>query len=321
MEIVLVTGASGFVGSAVLHLLIVKGWAVRGAYRHGVPSILPAGVHGIVTGDLDAEQDWSVALEGVSTVVHTAARVHMMQDAASDSLTEYRRVNVKGTLNLAHQAGAAGVKRFVFLSSVKVNGEFTSGGRRFRADDVSAPEDSYGLSKLEAEQGLMALARETGMEVVIIRSPLVYGPGVKGNFASMVRWVQKGIPLPLGAVHNQRSLLALENLVDFIALCADPERSQRAVNEIFLVSDGEDVSTTELLRRVARAYGVETRLLPVPAHYIHAAATILGKGAVADRLLGSLVVDNAKARELLGWTPVISMDEQLQKMALYDSPV
>jgi nucleoside-diphosphate-sugar epimerase len=244
-----------------------------------------------------------------------------MQDTAGDCLAEFRRVNTEGTLNLARQAAAAGVKRFVFLSSVKVNGEITRRGCLFRADDVSAPEDAYGLSKLEAEQGLIALASETGMGVVIIRPPLVYGPGVKGNFASMVRWLRKGIPLPFGTVHNQRSLVALENLVDFIALCAQPERSPCAANEVFLISDGEDISTSELMRKAARAYGLEARLLPVPAPWIYAAATIFGKGAVAQRLLGSLAVDNSKARELLGWTPVISMDEQLQKMARYDSCV
>ena len=320
MEIVLVTGASGFVGSSLLHRLAGEGRAVRGAYRHDVPT-LPAGVQGIAAGDLGATQDWRLALDGVAAVVHTAARVHVMQDAARDPLTEYRRVNVKGTLNLARQAAASGVKRFVFLSSVKVNGEFTPSGCSFHAADVPAPEDAYGLSKLEAEQGLMELARETGMEVVIIRPPLVYGPGVKGNFSSMMRWVLKGVPLPLGAVQNKRSLVALENLVDFIALCADPERSPRAANEVFLVSDGEDVSTTELFCKVARAHGVKARLLPVPASLIKAVANLLGKGAVADRLLGSLVVDNSKARDQFCWTPVISMDEQLQKMVRHDSRV
>jgi nucleoside-diphosphate-sugar epimerase len=320
MEIVLVTGASGFVGFALLHRLAGEGRAVRGAFRHDVPT-LPAGAQGIAAGDLGAAQDWRAALDGVDAVVHTAARVHVMQDAAGDPLAEYRRMNVEGTLNLARQAAAAGVKRFVFLSSVKVNGEFTPRGCPFRLADVPAPEDAYGISKLEAEQGLMNLARETGIEVVIIRPPLVYGPRVKGNFASMVRRVSKGIPLPLGAVHNQRSLVALENLVDFVALCADPERSPRAANEVFLISDGEDVSTTELLRKVAQAYGMEARLLPVPSSWIDAAAAMLGKGTVADRLLGSLVVDNSKTREMLGWTPVISMDEQLQKMCRYDSRI
>lgn len=318
MEIVLVTGASGFVGSALLHRLAAEGRAVRGASRHDVPT-LPARVQGIAAGNLGATQDWRLALDGVAVVVHTAARVHVMQDVARDPLTEYRRVNVKGTLNLARQAAAYGVKRFVFLSSVKVNGEWTLNGCAFRAADIPAPEDAYGISKLEAEQGLMDLARETGMEVVIIRPPLVYGPGVKGNFASLVRWVRKGIPLPLGVVHNKRSLVALENLVDFIALCADPERSHLAANEVFLISDGEDVSTNGLLRKVANAYNVAPRLMPIPVLWIRTFARLLGKRAVADRLLGSLVVDSSKAWDLLGWKPVVSMDEQLKNMALHDT--
>lgn len=244
-----------------------------------------------------------------------------MKEGSGDPLAEYRRVNVQGTLALARQAAQAGVRRFIFLSSIKVNGERTGNGKSFCEADLPLPEDAYGLSKLEAEQGLMPLTQETGMEIVIIRPPLVYGPGVKGNFASMVRWVRKGIPLPFGAVRNKRSLVALENLVNFITLCADPERSPRAANEVFLISDGEDVSTTELLRKVACAYGVSPRLLPVPVGLLRIAAGVLGKRAVADRLLGSLVVDSSKARELLGWKPVISMDEQLRKMALHDSLV
>jgi nucleoside-diphosphate-sugar epimerase len=243
-----------------------------------------------------------------------------MKDKTVDPLAEYRMVNVAGTLALARQAAEAGVRRFVFISSIKVNGELTLSGRSFLPDDTPAPEDAYAISKLEAERGLMAISRDTGIEIVIIRPPLVYGPGVKGNFAAMIRWIRRGVPLPLGAVHNRRSLVALANLVDFIVLCADRERSPRAANEVFLIADGEDVSTTELLRKVARAYGGKPRLLPVPARWMRFAAGLLGKGAVADRLLGSLVVDSLKARDLLGWRPVISMNEQLQKMAQHDAP-
>lgn len=222
-------------------------------------------------------------------------------------------------LALARQAAGTGVHRFVYISSVKVNGERTASNTAFHVGDTPVPEDAYGMSKYEAEQGRMALARDTGMEVVIIRPPLVYGPGVKGNFASLVRGVRKGIPLPLGAVHNKRSLVALENLVDFIAVCADPERSPRAANEVFLISDGDDFSTTELLRKVAKAYHVAPCLLPIPVSWIKTVAGFLGKSDVADRLLGSLVVDSSKARELLGCKPVVSMDMQLKKMASHDS--
>jgi nucleoside-diphosphate-sugar epimerase len=186
---------------------------------------------------------------------------------------------------------------------------------------VPAPQDAYAISKWEAEQGLMAIARETGMGVVIIRPPLVYGLDVKGNFAKLVQWVRKGIPLPFGALQNRRSLLALDNLVSFIALCADPAKSPKAANEVFLISDGEDVSTAELLRRVARAYGTKAHLIPVPPAWLRFGARLLGKSAVADRLLGSLVIDSSKARELLGWRPVVTMDEQLQKMARDAAPV
>lgn len=312
----LVTGATGFVGTALCARLAASGVEIVPAVRR--ESGLP---HEVVVGNIDASTDWRHALASCDAVVHLAARVHVMEDAAQDPLASYRGINTEATRNLARQAVDAGVKRFVFISSIKVNGERTEVGRPFTPDDAPAPEDPYAVSKHEAEELLLGLASETGMEVVIIRPPLVYGPGVKGNFAAMVRWVRRGVPLPLGAVHNRRSLIALDNLVDFIALCADRERSPRAAGEVFLISDGEDVSTTELLRKVARAYGVKPRLAPVPARWLRFAAGLLGKGAVADRLLGSLVVDSSKARDLLGWRPVVSMDGQLQKMARHDARV
>jgi nucleoside-diphosphate-sugar epimerase len=226
-------------------------------------------------------------------------------------LAEYRRVNVDGTLALARAAAQAGVRRFVFVSSIKVNGERTPPGRAFRADDAPAPADAYGVSKWEAEQGLFALSRETGMEVVVIRPPLVYGPGAKGNFAALVRWVARGVPLPLGAVrHNRRSLVGLDNLVDLIVTCLD---HPGAANEVFLAADGEDLSTADLLRRVGRAMGHPARLLPVPVWVLQAAAASLGKRAVAERLLGSLQVDGSKAGELLGWEPPCMVDEGLRR--------
>ncbi len=318
---VLVTGGTGFLGQAVLQKLLVSGRCPLIAAVRRKNTDFPAEVKLASVNTLGSSTDWTACLHEVGVVIHCAARAHVMKEETRDPLLEYRRVNVQGTLALAGQAAKAGVRRFVYISSIKVNGEHTASNISFHAEDIPAPEDAYGISKLEAEQGLLALARNTGMEVVIIRPPLVYGPGVKGNFASMVRWVRKGMPLPLGAVHNKRSLVALENLVDFIALCADPERSPSAANEVFLISDGEDVSTTELLRKVASAYNVAPRLLPIPDLWIQTAARLLGKRAVADRLLGSLVVDRSKARDLLGWKPIVSMDKQLKMMALHDTRI
>lgn len=259
---------------------------------------------------IDAKTDWSVALQGAATVVHLAARVHVMKDVSEDPLTEFRRVNVDGTLNLARQAAAAGVKRFVFISSVKVNGESTQLGQPFTEAGVPNPQDAYGVSKHEAEQGLHQIAADTGIEVVIIRPPLVYGPGVKANFAALMSAVQRGWPLPLGAVHNQRSLVALDNLVDFIVTCIN---HPQAANQTFLVSDGQDLSTTELVRGMARAVGVPARLLPVPVWALQAGARLLGKGDAVQRLCGNLQVDISKARELLGWIPPVSVEDGLRR--------
>lgn len=318
---VLLTGGTGFLGRAVLHrLFAIDKRPLIVAARMLTPSF-SSNVKVEHVNEIGAETDWTACLHGVEVVIHCAARTHVMSDEIADPLAEYRKVNVQGTLALARQAAKYGVRRFVFISSIKVNGERSLPNRPFRPDDPPVPEDAYGVSKYEAEQGIMTLAQETGMEVVIIRPPLVYGPGVKGNFATMLGWVRKGVPLPLGQVENQRSLVALENLADFVALCSDCARSPLAANEIFLISDVEDVSTTELLHKLALAYGVSSRLIPIPVTWIQAAARVLGKGAVVDRLFGSLVVDSSKARELLGWTPVISMDKQLQKMALHDSRI
>ncbi len=263
---------------------------------------------------------WQQALAGVETIVHLAARVHVMRDAAADPLTEFRWVNVRGTLNLARQAAAAGVRRFVFLSSVKVNGEGTltpdsslgERGRVYKESDPPAPQDAYGISKHEAELGLREIAAETGMGVVIIRSPLVYGPEVKANFQALMRAVAQGIPLPLGAIHNRRSLVALDNLVDFIRICIE---HPAAVNETFLVSDGEDLSTTELIRRLARAMGRPARLIPVPTTVLIAGATLLGKRKMVARLCGSLQVDISKARARLNWSPPVTVDDALRVTA------
>ena len=304
---ILVTGATGFVGSALVARLAREGVETRACVRRN-DAFMPDGVHTVQLGDLTANTDWSCALTGVGVIVHAAARVHVMDDTATDPLTEFRRINVQGTLNLARQAVAAGVLRFVFISSIKVNGEATELGSPFSADDMPAPLDPYGVSKMEAEQGLREIASQSGMEVVIIRPPLVYGPGVKANFSALMRAVQRGWPLPLGAVHNRRSLVALDNLVDFIVTCLS---HPQAANQTFLVSDGHDLSTTELVRGLARPAGVTARLVPMPVWALRAGAALLGKGDAVQRLCGNLQVDISKARSLLGWVPPVSVDEGL----------
>ena len=307
---VLVTGANGFVGRALCAQAAARGVAMRGITRF--PCELPGGVENCVVSAVDERTDWQAALAGVEAVVHLAARVHVMADTAENPLAEFRRINTQGTLNLARQAAAAGVRRFVFASSVKVNGEMTLSGHPFKADDAPAPLDAYGISKMEAEQGLRELAAKTGMEVVIIRPPLVYGPGVKANFAAMMRWLRRGVPLPLGAIDNQRSLVALDNLVDLIVTCIS---HPAAANQTFLVSDGEDVSTTQLLRRMGQALGRPARLLPVPAGLLTLGAALVGRRDMAQRLCGSLQVDIEKTRQLLGWRPPLTLDEGLKKAA------
>ncbi|WP_404413634.1 SDR family oxidoreductase [Vreelandella aquamarina] len=302
----LVTGVTGFVGSQLFaRLKAQERCHVVGAGRR-----VNAQEDQVVIDGLRADTQWREVLANQTVVIHTAARAHIMKDEESDPLSEYRKVNVDGTLNLAKQAAEVGVRRFVFISSIKVNGEQTPKGKPFTADNVPAPEDPYGVSKLEAEAGLHEIGSETGMEVVIIRPPIVYGPGVKGNFASMIKLVEKGLPMPFGAIHNKRSLVALDNLVDLIITCID---HPAAANQVFLAGDGQDVSTTELLYGVGRALGKPTRLIPLPAGMLMFGAGLLGKKAFAQRLLGSLQVDISKARNLLGWQPPLSVEEGLRR--------
>lgn len=308
---VLLTGATGFVGKATLDSLIASGHPVVAALRGNASLDCPSAT--IMRIDsLDEQTQWQDGLSGIDIVIHSAARVHVMDDTDTDPLAAYRKVNVEGTLNLARQAVAAGVKRFIFISSIKVNGEGTLKGQPYRADDTPAPVDPYGISKMEAEQGLRALAEQSSLEVVIIRPVLVYGPGVRANFLSMMRWLDKGVPLPFGAIDNRRSLVALDNLVDLIITCID---HPAAANQTFLVSDGDDLSTTGLLKKMASALGKPARLLPVPSVLLKFAATALGKRSLSQRLCGSLQVDIEKTRSLLGWEPPISTDDALKLTA------
>ena len=314
---VILTGATGFVGSAIADTLVSSRHEITALLRKRSKS-LPSGITQVVC-DLENLTDLSEDIFlNIDCVVHSAARAHVMAEKLRDPLDEYRKINRDGTLNLAKLASENGVKRFVYLSSIKVNGERTQFGNLFKPDDKFSSVDAYGISKYEAELGLLKLAKNSGMEVVIVRPPLAYGPRVKGNFATMINWIIKGIPLPFGSINNKRSLIALDNLVDFILLCADRARSPKAANQVFLVSDCQDVSTTTLLRKVGRAYGARVRLLPVPVSFMRFAAKLLGKGNMADRLFGGLQGGSSKARELLGWKPVVTLDEQLRKMAVFD---
>ncbi|MDD2557013.1 MAG: sugar transferase [Desulfuromonas sp.] len=310
MAHVLVTGADGFIGKS-LCLRLEQEHVVRRSVRRHAPENDCLPVENVAAiGDIDAVTDWGAALAGVEVVVHTAARVHIMKEERADPAAQFQRVNTAGTLNLARQAAVAEVRRFIFLSTIKVNGEQSVAGQPFNATDCPAPEDPYAVSKHAAEKGLQQLGAETGMEIVIIRPPLVYGAGVKGNFATLIKLIEKRVPLPLGAIHNKRSLVGLDNLVDLIATCI---KHPAAANQIFLAGDGEDLSTSELLRRLAQALGKAPLLLPIPATFLEFGAKLLGKQAVAQRVLGSLQVDICKARDLLGWTPPVNVDEGLRR--------
>lgn len=308
---VLVTGATGFIGAALLPRLRQEpGLRVLAASRRSHAPVSGADV--VPAADLAPESDWSTALEGVDTVVHLAARVHVMRETTAEPLAEFRRANTAGTVRLARQAAESGVRRFVYLSSIKVNGEETAAGQPFTENDLPAPLDAYGISKHEAEVALGELAAETGLDVVIIRPPLVYGPGVKANFRRMMSWLHRGVPLPLGAIHNQRTLLGIDNLVDLIATCI---RHPSAANQTFLAGDGEDLSTTQLLRRLGSALGRPARLIAVPPGLLRPAFALMGQSEMGQRLCGSLQVDITKAGERLGWKPPLGVDENLRRAA------
>lgn len=307
---VLVTGANGFVGEALCGELHARGFAIRAAVRSG--SLLVENAEMAAVGAIDGETDWSEALSDVEVVIHLAARVHVMHDDAADPLEAFRKVNVAGTEHLARAAAARGVKRLVYVSSIKVNGEATYDGEKFAEAQAPSLQDPYGISKHEAEQVLRCVAEETGMEVVIVRPPLVYGAGVKGNFVQMLKVLANGIPLPLASVHNLRSLIYVGNLVDALILCA---RHPTAAGQVYLVSDGEDISTPDLLRRLGAGMMQPARLFFCPPPLLKLVATLIGKSDQAERLLGSLQVDSGKIRSELNWIPPYSLQQGLQETA------
>ena len=308
---VLVTGANGFVGSALCRGLSRHGHMVRGAVRSKEAAAASLAVPVVALGEIDEHTDWAAALVGMEVVVHLAARVHVLRDTVSDPLAACRAVNVTATKHLAQLAAKIGMKRFVYVSSIKVNGEETSLAP-FTEEDLPEPQDPYGVSKFEAEQVLLKIGQETGMEIVILRPPLVYGPGVRANFLRLMNWVERGVPLPLALVKNARSLLYLGNLVDAIVVSVE---HPAAAGKIFLLADGEAISTPELIRHIGRALGRPARLWPMPEMLLRLVGRLVGKTAEVERLLGALEVDGSKIRRDLGWLPPFTLDEGLHKTA------
>ena len=307
LQNVLVTGATGFIGCHLCADLRRRGYRVKSALHRQPDGGLPRDHIGesVIVGNIDAATDWSQALVGVDSIVHLAARVHVMREHVTNPLAAYRAINTFGTVQLARSAAAAGVRRLVFVSSIKVNGETTS-VKPFAAHDQPAPMDAYAISKWDAEIALQQISHETGLEVVIVRPPLVYGPGVKGNYLCLLRVVKRGIPMPFGSCNNKRSFVYLDNMTDLLVQClAHP----RAAGQTFLVSDGEDLSTPELVRRLARAYETTPRLISVPPAWLEAAARLVGRPGIYDRLCGSLQLDIRHTRQTLQWTPPVSIEE------------
>ncbi|MET0067270.1 MAG: SDR family oxidoreductase [Candidatus Thiodiazotropha sp.] len=325
MSRLLVTGANGFVGRHLCPELISRGHEVRAALRRAHPDgpvseqtqPVTAQLSGqVVVGDIDGSTDWGPALEGIDSVIHLAGRAHVMQEHSVDPLILYRQVNVAGSRRLAQQAAAAGVRRLIYLSSIKVNGERT-GDQPFRETDAPAPEDAYGVSKWEAEQALRQVAEETGLELVIVRPVLIYGPGVKGNLLRLSRLIRRGIPLPFKSLDNRRSLLGIGNLLDFLHLCLS---HPAAAGEVFLVCDGTDLSTPQLIREMAAAMGLTAKLWPFPTPWLISLARLFGRSAEVERLCGNLQVDIGKSARLLGWHPTVPAVEGLRAMLQAQGP-
>lgn len=307
---ILVTGATGFIGAALVPRLLERGHRVLAAVRKPLAMSWPD-VDAVVTGDIGPDTDWSASLEGVDVIVHLAARAHVVDERTTEALQVYRSINTLATVRLADAAAGAGVRRFIFMSSARVHGSRTT-DRPFVETSPLAADDPYGRSKAEAERALIGIAESTRLEVVVLRPPLVYGPGARGNFARLARLVARGMPLPLGSVHNRRSLIFLGNMVDIVNHCLE---HPAAANQTFLVSDGEDVSTAELIRRIARAFGRPPRLLPVPLSLLRLGGTITGRSADVARLLDDFVVDSSRVRATLDWVPPFSLNEGLARTA------
>lgn len=307
----LVTGGNGFVGRSLCAELLRRGYAIRAAVRSGNARIDHA--EQAIVGSIGAKTDWTDALRGVDVVIHLAARVHVMRETAGDPLAEFLEVNLHGTENLARQAARAGVKRLVYISSIKVNGESTK-GQPFSESDAPNPHGPYAVSKWQAEQALQRIAHETGLEVVIVRPPLIYGPGVKGNFLKLLAAVDKGIPLPLSSVHSKRSLIYLGNLVDAMIICAS---HPAAAGKTYLVCDGEDISIAELVRQMALSLGRPARLFPLPAGLLRELGRLLGKLETVERLVDSLRINDDLIRKELDWKPEFTLQQGLQATALW----
>lgn len=307
MKRVLVTGANGFVGRHLIDMLHTNGWSVRGAVRSTEAlGFLSDFVEGHVVGSIDGETDWGAALDGVDVVVHLAARVHVLNDTVANPLEAYREVNVHGTRRLLEASVAAGVRRFVFMSSVKAAGESTREGNPFTEADECRPEDEYGITKGEAERLVLAAGRDGSIETVIIRPPMVYGPGVRANFLRLMRAVEVGIPLPLGSVRNGRSMVYVNNLADAVSVCME---HPNAADEVFFVADDEVLATSGLVAELARAMDKRPRLVPVPVSLLRGMGRIVGRSGEIERLTGSLVVSTDKIKRKLDWAPPWSVSE------------
>ena len=309
---ILITGATGFIGRAVLHELLNHSAHQVTALIRGASDALAHGIDKIVVASIDGTTQYHDSLRGIDVIIHTAAQVHKSEN--SGSRKTYQDINVEGTLNLANQALASGVKRFIFISTIKVNGEYTHPSEPFTADSPPAPVDPYAISKYEAEQALLALSKKSEFETVIIRPPLVYGPGVKANFLKLMNLIHKGLPLPFGSITNKRSLVSIGNLVNLICTCID---HPNAANNIFLVSDDDDLSTIELSQKLAASMGTNNKFINIPPSLLFSMAFVLGKHNLANRLLRDLQADVTKTKTMLDWRPSTCVDDAIQETAVH----